>query len=186
MKKFWLFLPLLILVGFAGVTAFLLTKDQDLHMIETGRVNTSAPVIPDNLALPLTDSDIPAFDDQDLRAHAPVIVNIFASWCVPCLAEHPFFTRLEREFDIPIFGIAFMDQAEDTRNWLEEQGNPYQAVIMDSQGYLAIEWGTVGVPETFLIDHEGIIRYHHAGPITAHEFEDIHTLYQGLYLDRPR
>jgi len=91
---------------------------------------------------------------------------VFASWCVPCRAEHPLLMRLARENGVSINGIAYKDKPEDSRAFLASLGDPYSRVGMDEPGRAAIEWGVYGVPETFLVDGNGVIRWKYSGPLT--------------------
>ena len=86
--------------------------------------------------------------------------------CVPCLAEHPLLTRLAREDGIPVFGVNYKDETADATAWLSRHGNPYEKVGADADGRTAIDWGVYGVPETFVVDRDGHIRFRHAGPLT--------------------
>src|SRR5262249_39721989 len=90
-----------------------------------------------------------------------------ASWCVPCRAEHPILLRLKREGRVAIYGINYKDKAADAGKWLGELGNPYTAIGYDEAGRVGIDFGVYGVPETFVVDRDGRIRYKHVGPITT-------------------
>ena len=90
-------------------------------------------------------------------------VNFFASWCAPCRIEAPVVEELSKF--IPVIGIAYKDHAEDNKKFLNDYGNPYDKIGLDNLGKVAIEWGVYGVPETFLINRNGIIIYRHAGPL---------------------
>ena len=105
----------------------------------------------------------------DLRGR-PSVVNIFASWCVPCLAEHPLITRLAED-GVPVHGINFRDEADDAIRWLRRHGNPYARVGADTDARASIEWGVTGVPETFVLDAEGNIRHKIVGPMTPKMLE---------------
>lgn len=93
------------------------------------------------------------------------LVNVFASWCVPCRVEHPQLMSLSRDHGVPIFGINQKDKPEDARAWLERHGDPYRAIGADTTGRTSIDWGVYGVPETFVVDAAGRVRYRHVGPI---------------------
>ncbi len=103
--------------------------------------------------------------DSDLRGHYSLI-NIFASWCYTCRLEHGALLNLAEQNRLPIYGITWKDKPENTRQWLENLGNPYAKVAMDWDGDLAVPLGLMGTPETFLINPEGMIIYHHQGMLT--------------------
>lgn len=111
------------------------------------------------------DYNLPGFGTRDLRGEVTV-VNVFASWCVPCRGEHPYITRLAKEGNVRIFGLNYKDAPKDARRWLRKLGNPYTAIGSDRSGRVGIEWGVTGLPETFIIDKDGIIRFKHVGPVT--------------------
>ncbi|WP_149538859.1 DsbE family thiol:disulfide interchange protein [Siccirubricoccus phaeus] len=121
---------------------------------------------PDFALPPLDGAERPPLSAADLRAPGrPVLVNFFASWCVPCVIEHPQLMRLSRE-GVPLLGIAYKDKPEDSLGFLRRHGNPFAKLGVDQPGRVAIDWGLYGVPETYLIDKAGIIRWRWAGPIT--------------------
>lgn len=95
------------------------------------------------------------------------VINLFASWCVPCLAEHPFITGLSREPGVTVVGIAWMDDPAATAAWLAEHGNPYVRIGMDRTGRLKQALQIEGVPTTFIIDADGRIRFQRDGPLVA-------------------
>ncbi len=112
------------------------------------------------------------FTDADLRApSAPMLVNFFASWCSPCVIEHPQFMALSQQ-GVRLLGVAYKNRPEDARTFLTQRGNPYAAVVTDLEGRVSLDWGLYGVPETYLIDKTGIIRWRMAGPITPEIMAD--------------
>jgi len=106
----------------------------------------------------------PAFSSRDLATGQPRLVNFFASWCVPCIAEAKMLNQL-KERGVAIDGIAVRDRPEDVAAFLARVGDPYRAITADTQSRIQISLGSSGVPETFVIDGRGIIRYQHIGPI---------------------
>jgi len=101
------------------------------------------------------------------------ILNVWASWCVACRAEHEFITQLARMQLVPVVGLDYKDKPEDGRAWLRQLGNPYTVVPTDENGRIGIDWGVYGVPETFIIDKQGMIAYKHIGPVNADSLRDI-------------
>ena len=125
---------------------------------------------PEFAALPALDPapslDKPGFGSADLfAAGRPILVNFFASWCVPCIVEAPSLMALSRE-GVPIWGIAYKDKPEATRAFLDRHGNPYARVAVDQPGRVAIDWGVSGVPESYLLGKDGTVRWRVAGPLT--------------------
>lgn len=100
------------------------------------------------------------------------VVNVFASWCIPCRAEHPMITRLALKEGVKVIGLNYKDKPEDARIWLEELGDPYAAIGVDRDGRAGIDLGVYGVPETYVVDREGIIRFRHVGPLQLRHLED--------------
>lgn len=96
----------------------------------------------------------------------PVLVNFFASWCAPCRAENAKLVQMANQGGVKIIGVAYRDDPKDTKNYLDELGNPYDKVIVDRQGATASAYGLTGVPETYVIGADGIIKYKHKGGIT--------------------
>jgi cytochrome c biogenesis protein CcmG/thiol:disulfide interchange protein DsbE len=94
------------------------------------------------------------------------VVNFWASWCAPCVEEHPLLVQLATSRDVNLYGINYKDQAANARRFLGRYGNPFTAVGVDGNGRAAIEWGVYGMPETFVIDGRGVIAYKHVGPLT--------------------
>jgi cytochrome c biogenesis protein CcmG/thiol:disulfide interchange protein DsbE len=115
----------------------------------------------------LTRSDLVA-EEGDARVS---IVNVWASWCVPCRDEHPVLMELAKDDQLRVFGINYKDRPENARRFLGALGNPYEAVGVDANGRSAIDWGVYGVPETFIIDRNGVIRHKHIGPILPHQMQ---------------
>jgi len=105
------------------------------------------------------------FGDADLRTGEMQLVNFWASWCVPCRAEHPNLEKLAAQ-GVTIYGVNYKDKPANALGFLEELGNPFAAMGADPDGKMALNWGVYGVPETYLVDGEGRIVLRHAGPIT--------------------
>lgn len=109
---------------------------------------------------------VPAFDTASLKAGRITIVNIWASWCGPCRLEHPLLMELGKRSDIRLVGINYKDDPENARRFLGTLGQPYAAIVADENGRAAVDWGVYGVPESFIVDGSGIIRYKWIGPLT--------------------
>ena len=95
------------------------------------------------------------------------ILNVWASWCPPCLVEHPVVTQVSRSGMAPVVGLNYKDTRDDALPWLKRNGDPYQLIAFDANGRIGIDYGVYGVPETYVIDRQGVIRYKHIGPLTA-------------------
>lgn len=103
--------------------------------------------------------------NEDIINGSVTIVNVFASWCVPCHREHPFLMRLSRYPNVKVVGIDYKDDPKDANAFLNSEGNPYAAVGTDRSGRQSIEWGVYGVPETFVLDQAGRIAFKRVGPL---------------------
>lgn len=170
MRRLLLVLPVAlfaVLVGVLGVLTLQTQHGRDPSLIPSPLVGKPAP----DFILPAVADDVAGgFTTADLRGKV-TMVNVFASWCVPCLAEHPLITRLAED-GLTVYGINHRDEAPEAVKWLKRNGNPYHAVGFDPDGRVSLEWGVTGVPETFIINAAGIITYKHAGPITTQVLED--------------
>ncbi|MBC9178261.1 DsbE family thiol:disulfide interchange protein [Pseudoroseomonas ludipueritiae] len=156
----------LALAGGAGFYAMLRglgTGSYDPRGVPSALLGKPAPAF----ALPpLEESGLPALSNTDLvDLPAPVLVNFWASWCVPCIVEHPQLMRLSRD-GVAVLGINYKDKAGDAAAFLTRHGNPFRRLGRDEPGRAAIDWGVYGVPETYLLDRKGIIRWRWPGPVT--------------------
>jgi cytochrome c biogenesis protein CcmG/thiol:disulfide interchange protein DsbE len=115
--------------------------------------------------LPLLAKPEQRFSEKTLLGK-PWVLNVWASWCPPCLAEHPVVSQMSRAGLAPVVGLKYKDTREDALPWLARNGNPFQVVVFDPNGRIGIDYGVYGVPETYVIDRAGIIRYKHIGPLT--------------------
>ena len=111
------------------------------------------------------------FTSADLAKGKISVVNYWASWCVPCVDEHPMLEQLKDAAGVDIYGINYKDQASAARRFLGRYGNPFTAVGTDAQGRAAIDWGVYGTPETFVVNGKGDVIYKHVGPITAESLQ---------------
>ena len=165
MRRLLFILPLLTLALMAGFFAWSLTSGRDPASIGSVVVGRPAP----KLDLPALRPGEAPLTDADLRTGKPVIVNFFASWCTPCLAEHPLFTRLAERKGAVIIGVAWKNKPEEARAWLKKLGDPFRYAGYDLDGKIALDWGLSGVPETYLIDGNGVVRFHFQGPVTERD-----------------
>jgi cytochrome c biogenesis protein CcmG, thiol:disulfide interchange protein DsbE len=114
---------------------------------------------------------VAGFSAAELAAGKVTVVNFWASWCVPCVQEHPLLGLLKQRAGTPIFGVSYKDQPAQARRFLGRYGNPFMAVGVDADGRGAIEWGVYGMPETFVINGRGEIVYKHVGPLSVESLE---------------
>lgn len=155
--------PLVLLVGL--VVVFATSMERDPALIRSVLIDKPAP----DFALPaVPELGVPGFQTADLEGEVTV-VNVFASWCIPCRDEHPVLLALRRETGVRLFGINQKDAPENARGFLAALGNPYDAVGADTSGRASIDWGIYGVPETFVVDARGIIRFKHVGPLSMND-----------------
>ena len=161
MKKRLLYLLPIVLLGLFGAIAWIgLSPDRDPRALPSALVGKPVP----NFKLTTLDPGQGELTPQDFAGKVAV-VNFFASWCVPCKAEHPLLFQLGKDYNVPVYGIAFQDQTADTARYIQEMGSPYTKIGLDQNGRTAIDFGITGVPETFILDKNGIIRYRLAQPI---------------------
>jgi len=158
MKRLLLFVPIVFFAGLGLFALFGLKIDKDV--LPSVMIDKPAP----EFDLPPVSAEIPAFSSDDLKGQVS-LVNIFGSWCIACRYEHPFLMELAESGETAIYGIDWKDTPEDGAAWLERFGNPYTAVGNDYEGRTAIDFGVSGAPETFVIDHEGRIRWRFAGAL---------------------
>jgi cytochrome c biogenesis protein CcmG, thiol:disulfide interchange protein DsbE len=165
MRRAFAFIPLIIAVVFGGFFLWGLDPDRDPNNIPSVLISQPAP----EFALePVDGLQTPGLARADLTGNsAPVIVNVFASWCVPCRAEHGVLTQLVEREGQRLFGINYKDKPADATRWLAELGNPYERIGSDADGRAGIEWGISGVPETFIIGADGTVLFRYVGPIVG-------------------
>ncbi len=157
---------LLPLLGFMLLMALLgfgiwWSSTHDLRAVPSPLIGKPAP----QFTLPLLEAPTRTFGSKDL-AGEPYLLNVFASWCFACRDEHPILMREGKRLGIKLVGFDYKDDPADANRWLAQYGNPYDVVVADQPGKVAIDFGVTGAPETFLVDADGIIRYKHISPIT--------------------
>lgn len=150
------------LVAFLVLAAFLL-KGLDLHPHEVPSplIDKPAPAF----SLPQLHEPAKKFSPADMKGKV-WLLNVWASWCESCKDEHPVLLALAQQNVVPIYGLDYKDTRKDAEAWLRQAGNPYTNVASDADGRVGIDYGVYGVPETYVIDKQGIIRYKQIGPVT--------------------
>ena len=164
MRRLLYLLPVL---AFTGLIAyFLLALQRDPSVLPSAMIDKPAPEF--SLA---GLGGAPGLARVDAAGQV-VLVNFFASWCVPCRVEHPLLMRLSHDLKVPLYGIDYKDKPEDAKRFLDELGDPYKRIGADSDGRVGIDFGVYGVPETYVIDKAGQIRLRHVGPLTPEAIRD--------------
>ena len=161
MSRWRFFVPLALFALFLGVAAYQLTQPKS-EFVESAMIGKPMPPFSMRAASP----DRPGLSLADLKDGTPRLVNIWASWCVPCAAEAPQLAALDAQ-GVPIVGVAIRDRPEDVAAFLARYGNPFDRIGADDVSELQLAIGSSGVPETFVVDGRGIIRYQHIGDIRA-------------------
>ncbi|MDA0237168.1 MAG: DsbE family thiol:disulfide interchange protein [Proteobacteria bacterium] len=162
---------------FFGITVFL-WKGLSLNPKEVPSplIGKAAP----EFSLPILNEFDARFSNLDMEGKV-WLLNVFASWCGPCLDEHPIIMSFAKTSTIPVLGFNYKDQPQAAMKWLSRHGDPYEQVIVDVDGRVGLDFGVYGVPETFVIDREGFIRYKKIGPLTQSDFsKDILPLIEEL------
>src|SRR5262249_5673912 len=144
----------------AAYLAMALRPDRDPSVVPSAMIGKPAPAFD----LPALLPERPGVASRDLKGQV-VLLNFFASWCVPCRAEQPVLMRIAGEEKLPIHGIAYKDKPEAARAFLAELGDPFARLAVDESGRTAIDFGLYGVPETYVVDKEGVIRFRQVGPL---------------------
>ena len=171
MKKKLLIIPSILFLSILLTFFYLLIIERD------------PSAIPSNLL----DKNIPKFETESLLrkekfisskefGNEIILVNFFATWCLPCRDEHIYIKRFSNEKGIRVIGINYKDNSKKTIHWLKNLGNPYSNVPIDKNGRIAIDWGVYGIPETFIVSSKGIIKYRHIGPVTEKIYKKINLL----------
>ena len=161
MRRLIFVLPVAAFMALAGY--FLAVLSRDPAVLPSAMIDQPAP------AFTLAGlGDKPGLASGELAGQV-VLVNFFASWCIPCRTEHAVLMRLPVELDAPLYGIDYKDKPEDAARFLGELGNPFGRIGADRDGRVAIDFGLYGVPETYVIDKAGRIRLRHVGPLTPQD-----------------
>ena len=171
MKKQLLIIPFILFVLILSTFFYLLITERN----------------PSELPSNLLNKNVPNFDTKSLLKNENfvsskefgneiILVNFFATWCGPCRDEHVYIKRFSNEKGIRVIGINYKDNPDNAIKWLKNLGNPYSDVPLDDNGRIAIDWGVYGIPETFIVNSKGIIKYRHVGPITKKIYKKINLL----------
>lgn len=160
-------LPVVIFFALATVFLVRILSGDDISQVPSVLINKAAPSFSLEALPGLMEESaaVPGFETADLQGQVS-LVNIFASWCVPCRQEHPYLVELAKRDDLQIVGINHKDEPDNALEFLVELKNPYDRVGIDRDGRISIEWGVYGVPETFVVDAQGCVRAKHIGPLT--------------------
>ncbi len=171
MRRLFVAVPLVVFLALAGLFLFRLGSG-DPSRIPSALIGRPAPQtdLPPIEGLVRDGVPVPGLTSKDF-AGAVTLVNVWASWCVPCRDEAPLLEVLARDKRIRLAGINYKDQPENARRFIGRYGNPFAVIGADPTGRAAIEWGVYGVPETFLVGRDGRIAYKLVGPITAENLE---------------
>lgn len=167
-RPFWLLVPLGLFAGLAALFAFALSSG-DPSKLPSALIGKPAPATAFAALEGLVDGErpVPGFSTGDLAKGEPSVVNFWASWCAPCVEEHPLLGDLRERTGVAIYGVNYKDGAAAARRFLGRYGSPFTAVGVDPAGRGAIEWGVYGMPETFVLNGRGEIVEKHVGPLTA-------------------
>ena len=171
MKKKILLFPFLVFTLVLSIFFYLLLIERNPSKVPSNLINKSFPVFESKSLITNR-----KFASSDIFENKIILVNFFATWCKPCRDEHDFIMQLSNIKNLKIFGINYKDNSKKTQVWLKNLGNPYSDVLIDKNGKIAIDWGVYGIPETFIINSKGIIKYRHTGPITKKIYKKIYAL----------
>ncbi len=165
MRRVFFLLPLVLFLVLAGYFALALRPGYDPQTLPSAMIDKEAPQF-----------DLAGLNGEGLTRDGlkggPVLINFFASWCVPCRVEQPVLMRLANREHVPLYGIDYKDQPEDAAKLLAQFGDPYRRVGLDPDGRVGLDFGVYGVPETYVLDSTGHIRKRFVGPLTAEEVEN--------------
>ena len=162
MRFIWPLVAFLVLVGFLYVGLGL-----NPHEVPSPLIGKPAPAF----TLPQLRDPAKQFSAQDMKGKV-WLLNVWSSWCVSCREEHPVLLDLASQNIVPVYGLDYKDKREDGLGWLERGGNPYVLSAMDLDGRVGIDYGVYGVPETYVIDKQGVIQYKEIGPVTPQNLKD--------------
>ena len=175
MKKQLLLIPFIVFLLILSTFFYLLTIERNPSELPSNLLNKKIPKFQTESLLKNK-----KFISSDEFGKEKVLVNFFATWCKPCRTEHAYIKRFSEEEGIRVIGINYKDNPKKTVEWLRKLGNPYSNVPIDKDGRIAIDWGVYGIPETFVINSNGIIKYRHIGPVTEKIYKKINSLVEDI------
>ncbi|MCV9966172.1 DsbE family thiol:disulfide interchange protein [Pararhizobium sp. BT-229] len=166
-------LPLVIFAGLAAIFWSQLDSGRDISEIPSALIGTKAPSLdmPPLEGATFKGAAMPALTDAAIKGKL-TLVNVWASWCVPCREENPIILELAKDPRLTVVGINYKDQTDNALRFLGELGNPFSAVGVDPRGKAAIDWGVYGIPESYLVDASGTIVYKRVGPFDDRSLKD--------------
>ena len=176
MKKQLQIFPTLLFLIILSVFFYLLLIDRNPSKIPSNLLNKK---IPNFKTVSLMKQNKP-FISKNEFGNEIIIVNFFATWCKPCRDEHKYIKKFSEEDKIRIIGINYKDNSKKTIEWLKNLGNPYSNIPLDKKGNIAIDWGVYGIPETFIVNSKGIIKYRHVGPVDKKIYKEIKSIIQKI------
>ena len=163
-RRTWLaLLPLALFLALSGVFLAQLMSGHDTQTLPSALIGQPVPIT--NLP-PIAALAIPGIAPEDFKGKVTVL-NVFASWCAPCRDEHPVLMELAKDKRFQLIAINYKDKPENAAAFLSELGNPYARIGSDENGRAGIDWGVYGVPESYVIGPDGVIRYKHVGPLDS-------------------
>ena len=171
MKKKILILPSIFFFLVLSIFFYLLIIERNPYEIPSNLINKKVPIFE---AESLFKNE--KFVSSNELKNEITLVNFFATWCKPCRDEHVYIKRFANKKGLKVIGINYRDDPKKTIKWLKDLGNPYKDILIDKNGKIAIDWGVYGIPETFIINSNGIIKYRHIGPITNKIYKKINLI----------
>ena len=171
MKKQLLILPSILFLLILLIFFYLLIIDRNPTELPSNLLNKSVPKFEAESLLKEK-----KFVSSDVFGKKIKLVNFFATWCKPCRDEHNYVKLFSNQERIEVIGINYKDNNQKAIGWLKELGNPYSNIAVDKNGRIAIDWGVYGIPETFVVNSKGIIKYRHVGPITKKIYKKINLI----------
>jgi cytochrome c biogenesis protein CcmG, thiol:disulfide interchange protein DsbE len=158
--------PAVVIVALIGLLVFALGNDP--RTIPSPFIGKPAPVF----SLATLSDPSRSLSHEDLKGQVS-LVNVWASWCVACRQEHQLLVELARTGKVRIIGLNYKDETADAKLWLQRLGNPYSVTLVDREGRAGIDWGVYGVPETFVVDSDGVVQHKHVGPVTPESLHEV-------------